>query len=260
MNLPFNHPGRLLLLAAVPAALLTACGNDDDNPVTPAPEQGRVVLVHAAPSANTQVTALVNDQAVGQLTYGQNSSYLNVAAGTPVLKINNSAGQTAVQQSLTVANNQNYSVFAYSPTATTVGLLPITDDLTAPASGQAKVRIVHLGVGAPATVRLGQQTVSTPVEIAGTTVTFPASSTATTAASSFVSIAAGDYNLAAITGSPATTVLAVGDGTGSGVNGTAAATATRKYEAGKIYTILVRGLSGSIDPPLQPRAVVIQHN
>ncbi|QNH62859.1 DUF4397 domain-containing protein [Hymenobacter sediminicola] len=253
----FRH---LLLAAALPAAFaFSACGDDDPDPV-PVVDQGKVLISHAAASANTQVKALINDTEVGQLNYGQSSGYLNVNAGTPTLKINNSANQTAASQTITIAKNLNYSAFAYAPTASTVGLLQVTDDLTAPASGQAKVRVVHLAQGAPATVKLSQQTITGPVDIPSVTATFPASATATTWASSFVSVPTGTYNLLVTSGSPSVTVVAVGDGTGTGVNGTATATATKNYESGKIYTVLVRGIVGSIDPALQPRAVVIQHN
>lgn len=251
-----------VLLAALPAVLaFSACSNDDDDTTTPGPDQGKVQISHAAASANIPVKALVNDAEVGQLNYGQTTNgYLNVNAGSPTLKINNSANQTAASQQVTIAKDQNYSVFAYAPTATTVGLLQATDDLTAPSAGQAKVRVVHLAQGAAATVKLSQQTVAGAVDIPNVTATFPASATATTWASGFVSVPASSYNLLVTTGSPSVTVVAVGDGSGTGVNGTAAATASRNYEAGKIYTVLVRGIVGSIDPALQPRAVVIQHN
>ncbi|SHK28695.1 DUF4397 domain-containing protein [Hymenobacter psychrotolerans] len=253
---PFRHA---LLAVALPAAFaFSACSDDDPDPA-PVVEQGRVLLSHAAASANIQVKALINDTEVGQLNYGQSSGYLNVNAGTPTLKINNSANQTAASQTITVAKDQSYSAFAYAPTATTVGLLQVTDDLAAPASGQAKVRVVHLAQGAPA-VKLSQQTIAGPVDIPNISATFPASATATTWASGFASVPSGPYNLLVTTGATSATVVAVGDGTGTGLNGTATATATKTYEAGKIYTVLVRGILGSIDPALQPRAVVIQHN
>ncbi|MBX0291254.1 DUF4397 domain-containing protein [Hymenobacter sp. HSC-4F20] len=237
-----------LLLATLPAALaFTACSDDDDNN-TAAPDQSNVLISHAAASANVQVTALADDKQVGQLNYGQSSGYVKVNAGTPTLKINNSAGQTAASQSVTIAKDQNYSVFAYAPTPTTVGLLPISDDLTAPAAGQAKVRVVHLALGAPATVKLSQQTVAGATDVPGVSAAFGA-------ASAFVSIPASSYNLLVTTGTPSTMVVAVGDGTGTG-----SATATKNYEAGKIYTVVVRGIASSIDPALQTKAVVIQHN
>lgn len=251
MNLPFNHLGRLLMLAAVPAALLTACGNDDDNPPpTPVPDKGKVLVSHAAASANLRVKALVNDTEVGQLDYGQSSNYLDVNAGSQTLKINvASSNTTAAQQGLTIEKDKNYSVFAYPASSTTVGLLPITDDLAAPASGQAKIRIVHLVLGGPTAVKLSQSTVAGPVDIAGASAGFPT-------ASAFVGVPSGSYNLAVTTtatGGVTTTVATVGDGSGSG-------TGSKNYEAGKIYTVVVRGISGSLDPALQPKAVIVQNN
>lgn len=241
----FLRPAALLTL--LPAALaFTACSNDDDDVTTP--DQGNVLISHAAASANVQVTALADDKQVGQLNYGQSSGYVKVNAGNPTLKINNSAGQTAASQAVAIGRDQNYSLFAYAPTATTVGLLPVTDDLTAPASGQAKVRVVHLALGAPTTVKLSQQTVAGATDVPGVSATFGA-------ASNFASIPAGTYNLLVTSGATSTPLVAVGDGTGSG-----SATATKNYESGKIYTVVVRGITTSIDPALQTKAVIIQNN
>lgn len=250
MKIFANVLPRTFLAALLPAAVaFSSCGNDDDNKPTPAPDQGNVLISHAAASANVQVTALADDKQVGQLNYGQSSGYLKVNAGSSVnFKINNSAGQTAATQVIPVVKDQNYSVFAYAPTATTVGLLPVADDLTAPAAGQAKVRVVHLALGAPTPVKLSQQTVAGATDVPGVSAAFGGFS-------SFVSIPANTYNLLITTGTSSTTVVAVGDGTGTGT-----ATATKNYESGKIYTIVVRGIASSIDPALQPRAVVIQNN
>jgi hypothetical protein len=240
------NPFRFALFAlALPAALtFSSCDDDDDNK---GPQQGRVLISHSAASANFQVKALVNDREVGQLNYGQNSSYLNVNVGSPTLKINvASSNQTAVSQEVPVAANQAYSVFAYANTATTVRLLPVADDLTAPASGQAKIRVVHLGLDAPSPVKLSENTIGGVVDVPSISVAFPT-------ASPFVSIPAGNRNLLITTGPISTQVLAVGDGTGTG-------TGTKNYEAGKIYTIVVRGINLSLNQALQPKAVVITNN
>ncbi|WP_165903558.1 DUF4397 domain-containing protein [Hymenobacter gummosus] len=253
MNHPFNRTRQLLLLAALPAALLTAaCGNnDDDTAPTPVPDQGKLLLVHAAAASNVQVTAFVNDQQVGQLNYGQNSAYLNVNTGTPTLRINNGS-QTLTTQGLNIAKDQNYSSFAYSPSATigaTPSLLTITDDLSAPASGQAKVRVVHLAVNAPTPVRL-----TAPSAVPGVPGTDISSDVAFGAASNFFAINAGQLNLGITAGTPRTTVLSVGDGTGTG-------TGVKNYEAGKIYTIVVRGIAGAGVPAAQQaQATIIQNN
>ncbi|SMB96148.1 hypothetical protein SAMN00120144_0549 [Hymenobacter roseosalivarius DSM 11622] len=236
---------RYLLLATLPAALaFSGCGKDNDN----GPGNGRVMAVHAAASANVRVKVLVNNSEIGQLNYGQNSSYLNAPAGAQEVKINVAASdQNAVTQTVTIERDKNQSLFAYAPntTANAVALLAVSDDLAAPTAGKAKIRLVHLGQGAASPVNLAQASASgAPVNVIPT-VAFPT-------ASAFVEITPGDYNFV-VTNSTNATVTSVGNGTGAG-------TGTRNYAAGKIYTVLVRGVASSLDQTLQPRATVIENN
>lgn len=245
----FRRPFTALLPAAL---LLAACGKDDPQPV--APDKGNVKVYHAAAAANVAVTAFVGDQQVGQLSYGQNSAYQSVNAGSPTVRINNGA-QVVTSQAATIAKDQNYSIFLYSPAATigSGALLTVADDLTAPAAGQAKVRIVHLAVGAPSPVRLS----TAPSPIPGSVGADISPDVAFGTASAFFPLNAGATNLTiTTTGTPRTQLLAVGDGTGTGP-----ATGTRNYEAGKIYTIIVRGIVGAGVPAAQgPQVVVVQNN
>lgn len=242
---------RRPLLWALPAALIFGACSKKDMPAAPAPDQGRVLISHAAAAANVQVTAFVNDQQVGQLNYGQSSSYLPVTVGSPTLRINNGT-QVVASQAVTIAKDQNYTVFAYSPAASigSTALLAVPDDLNAPAAGQAKVRVVHLAVGAPSPVRL-----TVPSPIPGNIGTDISPDVAFGTASSFFPLTAGPTNLSiTTTGTLRSQLLAVGDGTGTG-------TGTKTYEAGKIYTIVVRGIAGSGVPAAQaPQAVIIQNN
>jgi hypothetical protein len=252
MKTPFML--RRAFQAMIPAVfLLASCGKDDD-PVTPVVEQGRIIVSHAAAAANTAVTVAVNDVAGGQLTYGQTGTYFNIAAGTPKLSIRN--GTTDItSQVVTIAKGQNYSAFAYSPTATigSAALLVVPDDLTAPSTGTAKVRVVHLGVGAPSPVRL-----TLPSAVPGAAGTDITADVAFGAASAFAPINAGSYSLgitAAVAGSTIRTqAVAVGDGSGTG-------TGTKTFEGGKIYTVIVRGIAGTAVPAAQQiQAVIIQNN
>ncbi|OGX81712.1 DUF4397 domain-containing protein [Hymenobacter glacialis] len=242
---------RRAIQALLPATLLLAACSKEDMPAAPAPDRGKVLISHSAAAANTQITAFITDQQVGQLNYGQTSSYLDVNAGTPTLRINNGA-QIVASQAITVAKDQNYSVFAYSPTATigSAALLTVSDDLTAPAAGTAKVRLVHLGVGAPTPVRL-----AIPAATPTGSPTDLTTDVAFGAASPFIVVNAAALNLSVVTAvAPRTQVVSVGDGTGTG-------TGTKNYEAGKIYTVVVRGIAGGAVPAAQqPQAVIIQHN
>ena len=242
-----------ILLAALPAILtFSACSKDDENNDTPVPDQGSVLLIHAAPSANARVKVLADNTELGQLDYGQNSSYVKTATGSRSIKINDaSSNQTAVTKTVAIEKDKNYSVFAYSP-STALGsadAIVVADDVTAPASGKAKIRLVHLGLSAPSPVSLSQPAAIGTVDIVP--------NVAFGSASAFVEITPGTYNLSVSTGAGATaaTEVSVGDGSGSNTTG------TRNYVAGKIYTVLVRGIkSTSVAQDLRLKAVVIENN
>lgn len=241
-----------LFALTLPATLaFSACGNDDDDNTQVVPDQGKVVVVHAA-AAVAAITPVFDSQQGSSLTYTQNSGYLAVNAGSPQLRIVNSAGTTVVSRTLAVAKDQGYSVFVYSPTAAigSAELLSVTDDLTAPAANQAKIRLVHLAVGAPTPVRL-----TVPSAVPGGAGTDIIQDVAFGTASSFIAINAGSPTLTITSnGTPRPVLLTVGDGSGSG-------TGTKNYEAGKIYTIVVRGIAGAgVAADQQPKAVVLQNN
>ncbi|UOQ98401.1 DUF4397 domain-containing protein [Hymenobacter sp. 5317J-9] len=238
----------LAFRALLPAAVLLASCSKKDEPVAPVVEQGQVKFHHAAPSANLDVKFLADDAEKATLAYGANSGYQGVPAGSRTLKVNvATSGQNAVTQSVAVEKDKNYSYFAYSPGATTaVSGLFVNDDLTTPASGKAKIRLVHLGQGQASPLRLtqrlavGSQAITADVPF-GT-------------ASPFVEINAGTYNIDVSAGNPSVAVLYVAEGNGSG-----STTASKNYESGKIYTVLVRGYT-SLDPNLAPKVVLIQNN
>ncbi|UOQ72533.1 hypothetical protein [Hymenobacter cellulosilyticus] len=60
-------------------------------------------------------------------------------------------------------------------------------------------------------------------------------------------------NLAVSAGNPSLPIYQVGDGSGSG-------TGTKTYEAGKIYSVIVRGDVNNLDPERKPKAFLLQHN
>lgn len=142
---------RLLLLALLPAAVLVSCDEDgDDNIVNPQEDEARVLVVHASPDAGG-VDLSVDGTKVNTaaLTYPNNTGYLTVAAGQRAISVN-SAGTTdgLISGNLNFGVDKSYTLFA-TGTASDVQPLLIEDDLTAPASGSAKVRFVHLSPDAP---------------------------------------------------------------------------------------------------------------
>jgi hypothetical protein len=239
---------RRFFLAAIPAVLAFAGCSKDDDSSTPTPDQGRINAFHMAASANVGIKVLVDDADKATLTYGQGSGYQSFGTGNRNLKVNvASSGANILNQAVAVEKDKNYSYFAYSNSISTVAGLLIPDDLTAPTAGKAKIRFVHLGQGAATSLKLST-TVASVADIAGTETPFAS-------ASPFVEILPGSYNIAVTSGPTSAIVTNVGDGSGSGTS------ANKSYEAGKIYTVVLRGITNPlVDANLQPRAVLIQNN
>ena len=254
---------RRAIQALLPATLLLAACSKSDTPAPAPADTGSILFVNAAASTFVSIKAFINNDEKATLAYGANNggttpSYQAVPTGTPTVKIDNAASSTSFfSQGITVTKDQKYSYFVYS-ISSDVNLAPagllVPDDLAAPSTGKAKIRLVHLAFGFPnpaATISLSQ---SQPVGFLPIT-----SAVSFLGATSFVEINAGPANLLVTNGtSPTgTTVATVGDGTtGTGATGTG----TKNFEAGKIYTIIMRGVAGNPDPIRLPKAFIIQNN
>lgn len=238
----------------VPATLLlAACGKKDTPAPTPAPEQGRISVYHMAASANVGLKFLFDDAEKASLNYGQSSLNQTVNAGARTVKVNvGTTGASVAIQAVAVEKDKNYSYFAYSTSGTNLAGLLVPDDLTAPSVGKVKIRFVHLGQGAASPLKLST-TAASSVDIVGTETQFAN-------ASSFIEVLPGSYNVAVTSGTASTVVYNVGDGTGTSTSATGTLV-NKTYEAGKIYTVVYRGLTGlTVDPALQPKAVIVQNN
>ncbi|NIR49336.1 DUF4397 domain-containing protein, partial [candidate division KSB1 bacterium] len=135
-------------ILTIPFLLFFSC-DDDDNPATPV-GQSRVLVVHASPNA-PGVDLLLDDSVAGtNLEFPNNTGYLTVDSGTRNVKVNVSGTTTTViEANLDLEAGVNYSVFAVD-SVSSISALVLQDDLTDPASGQAKVRFLHLSPDAPA--------------------------------------------------------------------------------------------------------------
>lgn len=208
---------RLMALAIMPAVMLVSCDEDDDDTL-PQQDEARVMVVHASPDA-PGVDLYVDDVKVNStaLVYPNNTGYLTVEAGNREIRVNATGTTTSViEGSLNFIKDQNYSIFATgSLTANDIEPLVLTDDLTAPASGNAKVRFVHLSPDAP-TVDVAVTGETTPL--------FDAQDFRD--ATGFISVPAGTYDLEVRLDSDNSVVLPVAD---------------VQLQAGKIYTIFAKG-------------------
>lgn len=133
-------------LAAGLAALVlatAACSDDDSNGPGP---RAQVRVVHASPDAPA-VDVLVDNQSVlTGVAYKGFSGFLSVAAGSRNIKVNAAGSSTTViNADLTLTKDSAYTVIATDLVANITPLV-LADDLSDPAAGSFKLRLVH---GAP---------------------------------------------------------------------------------------------------------------
>ena len=140
---------RILALALTVTALAAAPGcADDDSPMAPT-ANARVRVLHASPDAPA-VDVLVDGSAVlSNVTFKQASGYLDVPAGARNLKVRASGTSSIViDVTPTLVAGTDYTVIASGLLAAIQPLL-LTDDNTAPAAGNVKVRLAHGAPSAP---------------------------------------------------------------------------------------------------------------
>lgn len=205
-----------LLIFVLSLGLLTGC-SDDSTPTTPAASPARLSAIHASPDA-PGVDLYVDGTKVGSdLMFPNNTPYLSVNAGTRAIAVKVAGTSTTVLSAdLPVASSAHYSVFAVD-SVSKLSALVLTDDLTAPASGKAHVRFVHLSPNAPAV----------DVALAGGSVLI--GDKAFKQYTSFLPVDAGTYDLEVRLAGTSTVVLPL-----PGISLT----------AGKIYTVFAKGFVG----------------
>lgn len=214
---------RTLALAGVAVLGLAAC-SDDDEP-TGVTTQATVRVIHASPNA-PNVDVLVDEGTVlTNVPYRAASPYLAVPAGTRRVRVNATGTTTTViDASLDLAEQGDYTVLA---TGLLAGIQPLvaTDDLTRPAAGQVKVRVIH---AAPAAAGVDVY-VTAP---GGALVNPVLTNVPFRAVSAYLTVPAGQYQIR-VTPTGTTTV---------------AINATLTFGAGQIWTIVANDAPGGGAP------------
>ncbi|MCE2970919.1 MAG: DUF4397 domain-containing protein [Burkholderiales bacterium] len=136
-------------IGAIAALTLAACGGDDH----PIIETTSLRAVHAS-ATTPAVDIYVNGaRAVANVSFGAASGFASVPAGATRVQVTlagQPASSAAIDVSPTLAANRSYTAIAIgsgTTGATRLQAALIDDDGAAPASGQAKLRVLH---GAPA--------------------------------------------------------------------------------------------------------------
>jgi len=204
----------LTLVASI--VIFSSCKKNSDEP---AKVYSNVLVAHASPNA-PGVDLLIDGVKINSsaLAFPSNTGYLMVESGTRNVKVNVSGTSTSViNADLTLEKDKNYSVFAVD-SVSKISALVLTDDLTAPATGKAHVRFVHLSPNAPA--------VDVAVASSGAVVF---ANKAFKTNTPFTPLDAGVYNLDVRVAGTSTVALVL---------------PTITLQAGKIYTVFAKGFLG----------------
>jgi hypothetical protein len=206
----------LLSLVAVAALAmsLVGCGGGSD-------DKSRLRVLHGSPNAPAVDVLVDNGAVLTNVPYKTASGYLSVNSGTRNIKVNAAGSTTTViNADVNLARDTDTTVIATNVLAS-IEPVVLTDDNTAPASGQIKLRLVHAAPGAG------------NVDIY---VTAPGADLATTsptltnipfkAASSYLAVPAGTYRVRI---------------TGAGSKGVAIDSGSLTLAAGQIRTAVALG-------------------
>lgn len=132
-----------------PISLLALTTDPNDPVVEIDDKQSQLRVMHASPDAPA-VDVLVDNQVVlANVAYPVASDYLTLDAGTYNVKVNAAGtGTTVIDADLTLKGSMAYTAIA---TGFLADLRPLVleDDLSPPAAGQSKLRVVHASPDAP---------------------------------------------------------------------------------------------------------------
>ncbi|QKJ28584.1 DUF4397 domain-containing protein [Mucilaginibacter mali] len=140
----------LFLLVLFAIAALSSCKKDDSNAGISG--SAYVMITNAAEGSSAQDFYLDNAKLnASAVAYTQSSSYLTASSGNRAAQFTNSGSTTAnASFSMSLSGGQYYSVY-YTGSASSNSYVVAQDDQSAPASGKAKVRFIHLASAAAST-------------------------------------------------------------------------------------------------------------
>jgi len=139
---------KSIMAVLVSSLVLIGCGGSDNDSHSP-----QLRAVHLSPDAPV-VDIKVNDATpLTGVAYRQASGFLFVDSGSTDISVLVPAldGASALDATLTLEDDTKYTVIAANTVANGLPLTPlvITDDIMAPASGNAAITVVHGSPSAP---------------------------------------------------------------------------------------------------------------
>lgn len=183
----------------------------------------KVRVIHASPDAPAVDVFVNGNRTLTNVPFFTASDYLDLPAGTYQIQVaptGQPASAAVIDASATIQAGMAYTIAATGLVAN-IEATVFADDLSAPASGQAKVKVYHLSPDAPAV----------DVKVAGGDTLIPG--LAFPNASDYLEVPAGSYDLQVTPAGASDVVIDLA--------GTA-------LEAGKIYSVFATDVVAEITP------------
>lgn len=224
MSRTWNAGSKMLLLGLALAAAIAVAFASMAPRGAAAADTGRVRVMHASPDAPAVDIFVDGAKAVTALAFPSNTPYVELPAGGHNVQVfvspSDGSGSPVLQATLNVEAGKDYTVLALGTLAAgNLGLEVFTDNNSAPAAGNAHVRLIHASPDAP----------PVKVAVAGTD-TYIFTGVAFRAFGPYVPVPAGTYDLDVQLNSTGDSVLAIND---------------LSLSAGTVYTAVAVGLAGN---------------
>ncbi|HKG05870.1 MAG TPA: DUF4397 domain-containing protein [Pedobacter sp.] len=138
----FKNITKSFIALAALSVTLAACSKDKD--YTPPPISG-LNVIHASPTTEKLDIYVENTKAnTAEFAFGNKIGYLNLYSGSRrLVTTKKGITTTLLTQDFVLEDQKIYSLFIYDK-FDAVKYLMIKDEITAPAAGKAKIRFVHL--------------------------------------------------------------------------------------------------------------------
>ncbi|WP_406843316.1 DUF4397 domain-containing protein [Flavobacterium soyae] len=206
------------VMAAAALIFLSSCDSNEVDPFGSA----HLKVVNAAPNSGSQKFVMANIPYIGNLDYLEHSvSYHDVAVGNNLVSQfrDENDNDLYASEELDLDDDKRYTVYLTGESRNDAEVRLYEDNITAPASGKAKVKFIHLSAGAPANIDF--------IDAQGNNL---ALNVARYNQSDYSEINAGSLGIQV---------------RGSGESENLAALAATDFAAGKVYTVFIAGSSAS---------------
>jgi hypothetical protein len=225
----------LAICALLSVLFITSCSKDEVE------ANANLMIVNASPNGSNVDAAVNGSVIVSNLAYPNHSEYKAVASGSNNVTVSSTGSSTAfINGTLTMEAGSYYSLYV-TDSANKRKEAITKDDLSAPAAGKAKVRILHLSpnTGSLDIAITGSGT--TTINMAGRSFNDIRTNTSLAA---FQEVDAAGLSLQLKVAGSATTVATI---------------PVPALTAGKIYTFIIKGFTGATGTTALG-IEVIQHN